>query len=289
MARVGRAMDTLLQDLRFAVRTLSKSRLFTLVAVVSLAIGIGANTAVYALVETLFLRAPAGVARADELVAFHQVEPRQGGQIWWEFSSYSDYVHYRDHGTVFSGLSSHFGFTGIDSTAATEIPGSVVSASYFSVLGVAPQLGRFFQAEEDAVPDRNFVVVLSHSFLAAAIRGRSAMPRPVVQAQRRAAHHRGSRTSGVSGSGRGPLGRRLDPQHDRACRVSPDGHPGTGQERRPKSTAAGGSFEATANDRQRESGADGAGAAASRRPSRSTSLVRSLALSAERRAPAVAA
>ena len=157
-------MDTLLQDVRFAVRTLSKSRLFTLVAVVSLAIGIGANTAVYALVDALFLRAPAGVARADELVAFHQVEPRQGGQIWWEFSSYPDYLHYRDHGTVFSGLSSHFGFTGIDSAAATEIPGSVVSASYFSVLGVDPQLGRFFEAEEDAVPDRNFVVVLSHRF-----------------------------------------------------------------------------------------------------------------------------
>ena len=99
-----------------------------------------------------------------ELVAFHQVEPRHGGELWWEFSSYPDYVHYRDHNTVFSGLSSHFGFTGIDSAAAEEIPGTVVSASYFSVLGVEPHLGRFFTPEEDDVPDRNFVVVLSHRF-----------------------------------------------------------------------------------------------------------------------------
>jgi predicted permease len=157
-------MDTLLQDLRFAVRTLSKAPLFTMVAVVSLSIGIGANTAVYALIHALFLRSPAGVARADELVAFHQVEPHQGGEGWWEFSSYPDYVHYRDHSTVFSGLSSHFGFTAIDSAAAEEIPGTVVSANYFSVLGVEPHLGRFFESEEDEVPDRNFVVVLSHRF-----------------------------------------------------------------------------------------------------------------------------
>ncbi len=157
-------MDTLLQDLCFSVRTLLKSPLFTMVAVVSLAIGMGANTAVYSLIDALFLRSPGGVARADELVAFHQVEPRRSGESWWEFSSYPDYVHYRDHNTVFSGLSSHFAFTGVDSAAAAEIPGSVVSATYFSVLGVEPQLGRFFEPDEDEVPDRNFVVVLSHRF-----------------------------------------------------------------------------------------------------------------------------
>ncbi len=157
-------MDTLLQDLRFAARTLSRSPVFTMVAVISLAIAIGANTAVYSLIDALFLRSPAGVVRAHELVAFHQVEPRQGGESWWEFSSYPDYVDYRDHNTVFSGLSSHFEFTGIDSSAAEEIPGTVVSANYFSVFGVKPHLGRFFTPEEDEVPDRDFVVVLSHRF-----------------------------------------------------------------------------------------------------------------------------
>ena len=58
-------MDTLFRDLRFALRKLSKSPLFTTVAVVSLAIGIGANTAVYSLTQAHFLRPPAGVARAD--------------------------------------------------------------------------------------------------------------------------------------------------------------------------------------------------------------------------------
>ena len=153
----------MLQDLRFALRTLAKSPLFATVAVVSLAIGIGANTAVYSLAQVLFLRAPTGVGRAEELVAFHQVEPRPSGD-WWEFSSYPDYAHYRDHNSVFSGLASHFEFTGIDSAGAAEIAGSVVSASYFSVLGLKPQIGRFFESEEDEVPDRNFVVVLSHRF-----------------------------------------------------------------------------------------------------------------------------
>jgi hypothetical protein len=68
-------MGALLQDLRFAVRTLRTSPLFTTAAIVSLALGIGANTAVYALMDALFMRPPAGSVRGDELVAFHQVEP----------------------------------------------------------------------------------------------------------------------------------------------------------------------------------------------------------------------
>src|SRR4029079_1794331 len=99
------------------------------------------------------------IVRGDELVAFHQVEPRQG---WWEFASYPDYVHYRDHNAVFSGLASHFGFTGVDTAAAAEIPGSVVSENFFSVLGITPHVGRFFERGDDEVPDRNFVIVLSH-------------------------------------------------------------------------------------------------------------------------------
>jgi len=152
-------MGALLQDVRFAARTLRTSPLFTTAAIVSLALGIGANTAVYALMDALFMRPPAGIVRGDELVAFHQVEPRQG---WWEFASYPDYVHYRDHNAVFSGLASHFGFTGVDTAAAAEIPGSVVSENFFSVLGITPHVGRFFERGDDEVPDRNFVIVLSH-------------------------------------------------------------------------------------------------------------------------------
>ena len=63
---------------------------------------------------------------------------------------------------MFSGLASHFGFTGVDTAAAAEIPGSVVSENFFSVLGITPHVGRFFERGEDEVPDRNFVVVLSH-------------------------------------------------------------------------------------------------------------------------------
>jgi predicted permease len=156
-------MQTLLEDLRIARRTLLRAPVFTSVAVLSIAIGVGANTAIYSLIEALFLRAPEGLARAHELVAFHHVE-RRGGETWWEFASYPDYVYYRDHASVFSGLASHFGFTGVDSAAGQEVAGSVVSANYFAVLGIAPHLGRFFTLDEDEVLDRDRVVVVSHRF-----------------------------------------------------------------------------------------------------------------------------
>ena len=152
-------MGAFLQDVCFAARMLRTSPLFTTVAIVSLAVGIGANTAVYALIDAVFTRSPAGTVRGDELVAFHQVEPRQS---WWQLASYPDYVHYRNHNTVFSGLASHFGFTGVDTAAAAEIPGVGGLRKLLLGTGITPHVGRFFERGEDEVPDRNFVVVLSH-------------------------------------------------------------------------------------------------------------------------------
>ena len=79
---------------------------------------------------------------------------------------YPDYLYYRDHNTTFTELASHFnsGVALADTERAEELDAHVVSANYFSALDVSPHVGRFFLPDEDVVPGRNPVVVLSHSF-----------------------------------------------------------------------------------------------------------------------------
>jgi putative ABC transport system permease protein len=155
--------DEMIQDLRFGARMLLKSKVFTAVAVFSLALGIGANTIVFSLVDALFFSPPPGLVAPDRLVGISEIEASKQRSDP-EGIRYPDYLYYRDHNTVFAGLASHFGAHLADGDMAVEIQAHVVSDNYFSVLGVNPLLGRFFLPDEDRVPDRNPVVVLSHSF-----------------------------------------------------------------------------------------------------------------------------
>jgi macrolide transport system ATP-binding/permease protein len=153
----------LLQDLRQALRTLASRPTFTAAAILSLALGIGAQTSVYALIRALFDRPPMGVAEPDEVLAISAVAK---GRPVEDAIRFPDYLYLRDHNTVFSGLASHFnsGVRLFDRERAEMLDGHVVSANYFPVLGLTPRLGRFFLPEEDRVPDRDAVVVLSHSY-----------------------------------------------------------------------------------------------------------------------------
>src|SRR5262245_36893789 len=155
--------DEMIQDLRFGVRMLLKSKVFTAVAVFSLALGIGANTIVFSLVQALFFSPPPGLLAPNRLVGICELEASKQS-LDPEDIRYPDYLYYRDHNTVFAGLASHFGAHLADGDFAVEIQAHVVSENYFSVLGVNPLLGRFFLPDEDRVPGRNPVVVLSHSF-----------------------------------------------------------------------------------------------------------------------------
>ena len=157
----ARFMETLLQDVRYGVRMLRKNPGFTAVAVLTLALGIGANTAIFSFVDQLLLR-PLPFPEPDRLVSLCFRDTRSSNI--YSSVSYPDYVYYRDHSTTLAGLAV---FTDIDAAfrlgdRRVRIQGEIVSSNYFSVLGVSPLLGRWFLPDEDAVPGRNPVVVLGY-------------------------------------------------------------------------------------------------------------------------------
>jgi predicted permease len=153
-------VETLAQDVRFGLRMLRKSPGFTVVAVLTLALGIGANTAIFGFVDALFLK-PLAVSNPEQLMRVYAKGP--SGHYSAGFS-YPEFKQLRDHNSSFAALSVeterpqlHL-VTGDDSQ---EVRGEFVSGNYFSLLGIQPRLGRAFLPEEDAVPGRDAVVVIS--------------------------------------------------------------------------------------------------------------------------------
>src|SRR5215475_12118945 len=153
-------MSTLWQDLRYSARMLAKKPGFTLIAVLTLALGIGANLTIFSFVDTFFLR-PIPAREPNQLA---NVEGTHNGRPYAYFA-YPAYIHYRDHNKSFEALAAHYSTAPLNMVIegdARMTNGAVVSANYFSMLGIQPHLGRFFLPEEDAVPDRNPVVVISY-------------------------------------------------------------------------------------------------------------------------------
>ena len=156
-------MPSAFQDLRHGLRALASHPGLTIAAALSLGLAIGAQTSVYCLIDALFLRPPAGVTEAQRLVA---ISALNRGVADEDMIRYPDYLYYRDRNTTFTELASHFnsGVALADTERAEELDAHVVSANYFAAVGVSPHVGRFFLSDEDVVPGRNPVVVLSHSF-----------------------------------------------------------------------------------------------------------------------------
>ena len=139
-------MNSLLQDIRYSLRVLRKSPGFTLVAVLTLAVGIASNTAVFSWIDLVLVHPLPGVADSNRLVSFETTTPNG------EFipNSYPDYRDYRDHLTLISGLaiSTPHPFSVGDDEHAERVFGELVSGNYFDVLGVKPILGRAFSPQE---------------------------------------------------------------------------------------------------------------------------------------------
>ncbi|HSD33178.1 MAG TPA: ABC transporter permease [Gemmatimonadales bacterium] len=152
-------MDALLQDIRYAARTLLKSPGFTIVAVITLAIGIGANSAVFSVVHSLLFD-PLPWARGDRLVAVWEVGPQ--GNDHNEFSA-ADFRDFRAAARSFDRLVAHAWWpaTLTGGTEPERVQGFVVSPDYFEALGVRPLQGRTFAPDED-LPGKDRVVVLSY-------------------------------------------------------------------------------------------------------------------------------
>jgi putative ABC transport system permease protein len=154
------SFESLVRDVRYAFRTLRRAPGFTLVAVLVLAIGIGATAAMFSLVDTMLVRG-LPYPQADRLVVLIGNVQRAGG-VERRGNSYPDHVDWRARATSFEDMAA---FTTLNATlqGADEpepIVGEAVSAPYFGLLGVSPTHGRGFTPEEDAVPNRNAVVIL---------------------------------------------------------------------------------------------------------------------------------
>jgi predicted permease len=147
-------------DLQHALRSLGKNRGFATIAILSLALGIGANTTVFALLNSLLLR-PLSVPDPDRLMAIYTLDSRTPGYFP---DSYLNYEDYRDRNTVFSSLLL-YSPVGLNLTGHGEpqnIVGQIVTGNYFSTLGVHSVVGRTFLPEDDLVPGASPVVVIGH-------------------------------------------------------------------------------------------------------------------------------
>ena len=151
------------QDVRHAIRMMKRTPGFTAAAIATLALGLGLNSAVLSLAYTLFLK-PLPVSEPEQLVLVDQTLAHRPERFSFSLS-YPDYVYYRDQAQAFVDLAAHYPTSPMHVTTRDEgfdVTGSVVTASYFTVLRLQPVAGRFFSVEEDQVPDRNPVAILSY-------------------------------------------------------------------------------------------------------------------------------
>lgn len=163
-------MNSLMQDLRYAMRQLRKSPGFTITVVVTLALGIGANAAVFTLFDQVLLRM-LPVERPKELVRFEWTGAFSGSMSSFggdtsNYFSYPMYKDLRDQNQVFSGiLAADKAQVGISwHNQAENEDGEVVSGNYFQLLGLKPAAGRLFTPQDDTAKDSNPVTVLSYNY-----------------------------------------------------------------------------------------------------------------------------
>jgi predicted permease len=158
-------MRSIGKDIQFALRAFLKSPVFTVVALLSLALGIGANTAIFTLLDQVLLRLMP-VKNPQQLVLLHMEGFHYGSNWGYNSLSYPMYRDFQDHNSVFTGMFCRriqdfsFGFQGQTERAR----GEMVSGTYFPVLGVGPAIGRMFTSDDDRVPDGHPLAILSYSY-----------------------------------------------------------------------------------------------------------------------------
>jgi hypothetical protein len=155
--------DEVFQDLRYGVRMLLKKPGFTAVALMTLALGIGANTAVFSVINALMLK-PLPYRAPEQLVKVFQAEPDPAKGLLPSVWSYPRFEMLRDHSESFEAVAGFtqnaYNLTGTDAPERLQV--EMVSASYFPMLGVEASAGRTFVPEEDRAPGTNLAALLSY-------------------------------------------------------------------------------------------------------------------------------
>lgn len=165
MRAEGWTMESVLQDLKYAARVSRRAPGFTLVAALTLALGIGANAAIFSLVNGLVLRPPAGVDQPDRLVQVarsYETDPR------WDNVSYPALEMIREEARSLSGVEGYSPASFIlgEGVETEQVVGQYVTGGYFDLLGVTPYQGRLIQPSDHVEPGGHPVVVLSHALWA---------------------------------------------------------------------------------------------------------------------------
>ncbi|MET1084518.1 MAG: ABC transporter permease [Burkholderiales bacterium] len=166
-ARVGFLwLEQLWQDVKYGCRMLASSPMFTMVSVLSLAVGIGANCAIFSFADALLLR-PLPVARPGEVMTVGSTASFEALNASSLVSSYPDYNDIRNNSKSFDGLAA-FSYVTVGFTKDSKTPprlkmGMLVSDNLFSLMGIEPTIGRGFTADEHGVPDRDAVIILGRT------------------------------------------------------------------------------------------------------------------------------
>src|SRR4051794_38816894 len=152
--------SSFLHDLRYALRTLARNPGFACVSILALALGVGANSAIFTVVQSVLLR-PLPFPRSDQLIVVRDRNLKAG---FPQFSlSPGNYIDYRDHNHTFSGFTA-FNGQGVNLSGGAEperLRGARVTTDFFDFLGVKPSLGRPFTAQEGQLGSHH-VVIISH-------------------------------------------------------------------------------------------------------------------------------
>src|SRR5579863_5336869 len=163
LALLAAAMNTLLRDLRYAVRTLARNPGFAAVAVLTIGIGIGASTTIFGWMRSLLLNPLPGATQVERVVTIENMAP-DGEPLT---TSYLDFRDFRDNLKLVNFVTARLGnvFSVGDAPRTTQAWGEMVSGNFFDLLGVHPEAGRFFSgAERDDAQNAHAVVVISHSY-----------------------------------------------------------------------------------------------------------------------------
>jgi predicted permease len=169
----------MLSDLRFAIRLLAKHRAFTAIAVLTMAVAIGANTALFSVLNAVVLR-PIDYPRPDELVRVWVVNPKRN--VEFPAISWPRWAYFQERATFFAhaALSVNNAVTLTDRGDAEQVQNLMTTADFFATLGLAPQLGRFFTADEDKAGAPNVALISQHLWQSRYGRSRDVLGRKIT-------------------------------------------------------------------------------------------------------------